>query len=155
MTSPKSLKERFEKYVVCGNGCWLWSGHVDKDGYGRIRQGSKSEPLLRSHRVSYELYVGSIPPGMMVCHSCDNPPCVRPSHLFIGSAVDNVRDMIFKKRDKIRGSSQSQSKLSDSDVRDIRLFSPMITQKSLASHFGVSQGLISHVLTGNNWRHVA
>jgi len=76
-------------------GCWLWGGYLKPDGYGRVRlHGTK----WLAHRAVYELMVGPIPEGVQVCHSCDNPSCVRPDHMFLGSQRDNVQDCIKKGR---------------------------------------------------------
>jgi len=93
-----SMEERFLTFInKKENGCWEWNRYLDKDGYGQFKPNKKSNPK-RAHRFSYELYVGKIPKGLFVCHKCDNPSCVNPEHLFIGTNKDNVRDMILKNR---------------------------------------------------------
>lgn len=77
-------------------GCWLWTGARHPQGYGFIKR--KDGTQLRAHRVAYELAYGPIPPGLQVCHRCDNPRCIRPGHLFLGTARDNAADMVAKGR---------------------------------------------------------
>lgn len=101
MTPRKSLADRFWAKVDKGaelapGGCWLWIGSTERHGYGQISVGAKH--LARAHRISYELNIGAIPSGMVVCHRCDLPVCVNPAHLFIGTLSDNSRDMISKGR---------------------------------------------------------
>lgn len=75
--------------------CWLWVGEVDKDGYGRVKHKGRGH---RTHRMSWELTNGQIPKGILVLHTCDNPTCVRPSHLFLGTTQDNIDDKTRKGR---------------------------------------------------------
>lgn len=98
-----SLAEKFaNKYeAVPWSGCWIWTGHIDKDGYGQIAEYIKNTGKrtgLRAHRASYKLHVGSIPDGLTVLHSCDVRCCVNPAHLSLGTNGDNCRDAIRKGR---------------------------------------------------------
>lgn len=96
-----SLENRFWSRVNKTSTCWLWTMGTDKDGYGKISSGKRqNRKHMRAHRVSYELYKGAVPDGMFVCHTCDNPSCVNPEHLFLGTAFDNNRDTINKGRRK-------------------------------------------------------
>jgi hypothetical protein len=95
----KSLKQRFWDKVGVANaqGCWPWIGAKMYYGYGKIRNHYKT---VGAHRVSYELNVGKIPDGYCVLHKCDNPECVNPDHLFLGTQADNLKDMFKKGRNK-------------------------------------------------------
>lgn len=94
--TPTDSVTRFWRHVEKTDGCWLWVGGRANGGYGRF--GALPDRIVYAHRFSYELHKGPIPDGMFVCHSCDNPSCVRPDHLFAGHNVDNVRDMVAKGR---------------------------------------------------------
>lgn len=99
------FKYEFELRIDKTGPCWLWIGGRFDSGYGKVLRGAKK---LRAHRVSYELYVAPIPEGMHVLHKCDNPPCVNPNHLFLGTHIDNMRDMERKGRAKwIQGNLRS------------------------------------------------
>lgn len=97
-TTP--LERRFWSYVrkSMGHNCWVWFGSKNKKGYGQIQQGPRGGRPLLAHRLSWELHFGPIPENIMVLHTCDNFGCVRPDHLFLGTAADNTNDMIQKKR---------------------------------------------------------
>jgi len=87
--------KRFQKRIQFTDTCWLWTGAVINNGYGQFRVNRKT---IVAHRVAYDLYRGNIPKGKLVLHSCDNPPCVNPAHLFLGTQSDNVVDSIKKNR---------------------------------------------------------
>lgn len=93
----ESLVRRFWKKVSKTKGCWLWTGHTIRGGYGVMRYTS-SNRATTAHRISYEIHVGPIPDGMFVLHRCDVPACVNPAHLFLGTQFDNMRDMVAKGR---------------------------------------------------------
>ena len=84
-------EEGFWRKVQRDDGCWMWTAGRDGDGYGSYRN-------KRAHRVAWQLTRGPIPDGLVVCHSCDNPACVRPDHLFLGTQQDNIQDMLRKGR---------------------------------------------------------
>lgn len=94
----KSIADRFWLKVKRTRGCWIWTGSVNAKGYGQMSQGRRGLRPLQTHRVSWQLHYGQIPDGLLVLHSCDNPRCVRPDHLFLGTAADNTADMVAKER---------------------------------------------------------
>lgn len=99
--------ERFWRYVNKDGpivreslgACWLWTGYVTKQGYGHIKKDhTAGGTMIAAHRASYELHVGPIHDGLFVCHACDNPPCVNPAHLWLGTTQDNTADKMAKGR---------------------------------------------------------
>jgi HNH endonuclease len=101
MRAKLPLQERFQsKYRVDSkSGCWIWTAGVDQNGYARISLAPHTNcPMGLASRVSFQLYVGPIPKGLFVLHHCDNPRCVNPKHLFLGTQSDNMRDCVQKGR---------------------------------------------------------
>ncbi len=94
------LTERFWEKVQITSGCWLWLGGFHRAGYGQINAGAPNPRMILAHRVAWELTLGPIPNGLLVLHYCDNPPRVNPSHLFLGTQRDNVKDMMQKGRNR-------------------------------------------------------
>ena len=113
------ISEKLKRYVENDNGCWEWSSTRDRDGYGVFGHGRGKQ--LRAHRASYEFHKGPVSDGLFVCHRCDNPSCINPDHLFIGSPKENTGDMVRKGRKKLLvGEDHRNSKLTKSDVIEIR-----------------------------------
>jgi hypothetical protein len=137
----------FWEHVNKTDGCWLWTAGKTGVGYGTFIIDGKS---VGAHRHSYALHYGPIPPGMLVCHRCDNPLCVRPDHLFLGSHLDNMRDMAAKGRKVTRRGDESPlAKLSDAEVREVRsLVEDGFRQADVARHYSISQAMVSHIVTG-------
>ena len=131
--------------------CWPWIGSTNQQGYGQIRDGT----ARLASRVAWEMHTGaSVPEDLFVLHRCDNPPCVNPAHLFLGTLADNNRDMREKGRG-CRGEKAPTAKLTEADVRNIRAqVSRGEDQGRLASAFSVSQSTISLIAAGKRWRHI-
>jgi hypothetical protein len=102
----RSVAERFFAKVVqsAGDECWHWTAFCDRRGYGQFS--TRDMPSARAHRVSWVIHHGQIPDGMCVLHRCDNPPCVNPAHLFLGTLRDNVHDMMTKGRHVTNGNER-------------------------------------------------
>lgn len=139
------------------NGCWIWQGCKNKQGYGQLKVNGKH---MRAHRFSWQLHNGTIPKGegyhgTCVLHKCDNPSCVNPDHLFLGTPADNNADMVSKGRCKVpgfKGEMHGQSKLTERDVIAIR--HDQKTQRKVAANYGVCQSTVSRIKIGEIWGHV-
>jgi hypothetical protein len=142
-----------DEYVtVTESGCHEWTGSRFLSGYGRVKINGVTH---RAHRLVWACAHGPIPEGMFVLHRCDNPPCVRLDHLFLGTHADNMADMAAKGRASRnltrrypRGDEHRGAKLSDAQVEDVRrrYAAGEASQTALAAEFGVSQPLISQVV---------
>jgi hypothetical protein len=152
MSIDESTQARFWAKVQKTETCWLWTASLS-GGYGNLRLGEKT---VKAHRLSWELHVGEIPDGLCVCHNCpggDNPKCVNPTHLFLGTKKDNTRDAVKKGRWGFRkGSTRHVHKLTEAQVQDILRSS--LSQTKLGQLYGVTQGAISHIFNKRNWTHV-
>ena len=127
--------------------CWLWKGAMIF-GYGQIRHNGKTH---RAHRVAWELVSGDIPAGMSCLHHCDNPSCVNPKHLFLGTQADNLRDAVEKRR-TARGQNHGSAKLTEADIQVIRSrLRRGDFQKEVAAAFGVCKQTISQINIGKTW----
>lgn len=158
-TKYPPLAERFWAQVDKTQGeCWLCIGTPKEGGYG-VLSVTGGWPRL-AHRLSYELEHGmGSAAGLMVCHSCDNPPCVNPAHLFLGTNLDNVRDMQAKGRvsrvTRVAGASHPQAKLNDAEVTAIkRQRAAGAKVGDLAAKYGVSASVVTRITNGRAWRHL-
>ena len=148
----RSLKERFEEKFVkgCPDRCWEWMASKNGKGYGQISVGNRTET---ASRVAYRIYVGEIPSGVCVLHRCDNPICVNPNHLFLGSQKDNIRDCSNKGRLFITsGERNAHSKLTKMDVIEIRLSS--MPSSVIKDEYGVTKDTINKVRRRATWKNV-
>ncbi len=138
--NPATLPKRFWKKVDKSGDCWTWTGAHDRGGYGQIRDGFL---VRQANRVSYELANGSIPAGLLVCHRCDNPPCVNPAHLFLGTSADNAADMVRKGRHVSRRTHTTETIL---EIRSLRRDG--LTTTAIGLRFGIAPGFISRICAG-------
>lgn len=152
---PLALESRFWVYVVrkSQNDCWLWTGAKMSRGYGVI--GTRRTTTL-AHRLSWELHNGPIPKGSgyhgtCVLHRCDNPPCVNPEHLFLGTNAENTADKMAKGRHP-RGTSSHMAKLTEEQVIHIRQSKD--PHRTIAAKFGISRPNVSVIKHKKSWAHI-
>jgi len=148
----RSLADRFwEKVDKQGpDECWEWIGGKHNKGYGQIQAYSR---LDKAHRVSWMINNGPIPENMCVLHHCDNPSCVNPAHLWLGTNADNVRDKMEKGREAHNGGEKNGSaKLTEPKVRRVIAFLDAgYSHKKIAAFFNVSRSTITFINTGGTW----
>lgn len=144
---------RFWAKVNKTDSCWLWAAALFERGYGAFRFKGRQ---VKAHRFSYELHFEPIPEGLYVCHKCDTPACVNPSHLFLGTHKDNAQDRQRKNRGRKQdGERNSRAKLTADKVSEIRtMYQHGHGQKEIAVLFGVSQTCISQIVLRKHWLHV-
>lgn len=122
-------------------------------GYGQIKI-PKTRRQTYAHRLSYEMHCGPIPDGMLVCHRCDNPRCVRPTHLFLGTEADNLGDMALKGR-HLYGERNTKHVLTEAEVHRIfDLSDAQWSQHKIANEIGIGQAHVGRILRGLRWRHI-
>jgi hypothetical protein len=144
------------------NDCWVWKKYKNNKGYGK--SGLKGK-LIYAHRLSYLTFIGEIPNNLFVLHNCDNPACVNPKHLFLGTQEDNMKDMVNKNRQsRLKGEDHGRSKLVQKEVNEIRILWSaelaerakgkgfQLTQKELGERFGVSRQQISYIVNNKVWK---
>lgn len=155
--------DRFWARVSKSENCWLWTGAVNARGYGSLSNGVR---VVGAHVYSYEIYYGPVPAGMCVCHHCDNPPCVRPDHLFLGTYTENALDCSRKGRANgsaraHHGEDHGRAKLTWEQVCEIRRRHPKPPGRGIrssesmlktAAEFGINSGHISAIVAGRSWQ---
>ena len=150
----------FIKNVLIGDTCWEWAGRLSPQNYGRFRFGGRE---YSAHRLSWQIENGSIPDGMYICHHCDNPKCVRPTHLFCGTPIENQLDAYNKNRRSQSGEHNANNKLTKVDVVAIRNLWGEINprhglieqaKRIIANSYGVSFTTVHKVINGHTWKHL-
>lgn len=147
-----NIEQRFWTKVDKTNSCWLWTGAKLPKGYGLFKGHGRGNIL--AHRFSYGQTKGPIPDGLLVCHECDNPSCVNPDHLFLGSHADNVADMMSKGRHRPispKGTTNPNCKITEREVAVIRESTD--SYRKLAERFGVGKSQIARIKSGQHWSH--
>ena len=151
--AAQPISVRFFRHVEKTATCWLWTGAVQKRGhpYGKFRVREQNR-TVRAHRMAYELTYGVVPNGLAVLHRCDNPRCVNPEHLFLGTQAENQADMKAKGR-QARGERIAGAKLTWEEVREIRALSAS-GQNSvvLGKRFGVASSIVRRIIAGKIWK---
>jgi hypothetical protein len=137
-------------------GCWEWARARDTHGYGVVPYGRRK---WKAHRIAWMLEHGPIPDGAEVCHRCDNPACVRVTHLFLGTHAENMADARRKGRVSVAGlhrvgSTHSQAKLTEAQVIEIRRRAETEYQRVIARDFGITQAMVSLIVRRENWTHI-
>ena len=140
----KMIQERFYDKVIKTDKCWNWVGSKNKKGYGSIGKGRRGEGNYRAHRLSFELYKGPIPDEDFVLHSCDNPSCVNPDHLFLGKAKDNTKDMLNKERQFSKLNREQALKIRE-DTRGI---------VEIGNEYGVHFSTVSLIKNNKTWKNI-
>lgn len=144
---------RFWQYTIKRgpDDCWLWVGaRFGANGYGALQV---NERALRAHRIAWEMHNGPIPSDRIVCHTCDNPPCVNPAHLYLGTHASNAADKVRRGRvNPSVGGGTRPTKLTPKDIAEIRSAPGRLAE--IAAKYGVSRSQISRVKLRQNWRHI-
>lgn len=152
--TEKDLKRFWSKVKICESGCWEWQASKNQDGYGQIGITRDSGPIMyQAHRVA--LFIKTGEQGEVARHSCDNPGCCNPDHLSWGTHQDNVDDKMNRGRHvQVKGERVITAKLTENDVRHIRINGKVIGAKQLAKSYGVALSCIYKIINRETWKHV-
>jgi hypothetical protein len=144
-----TLFERWADKVLIDDGCWEWQAGRQSKGYGTMGHDGYA------HRLAYSMIIGEIPDGLCVCHHCDNPNCVRPSHLWVGTKADNSRDMVAKGRQHTpSGTDNPNAKLTETDVLDILQSIGKESTRAIGRRLGVSHQVVRAIRDERAWKQV-
>lgn len=154
--SCRTLAERFWEKVDKSGDCWVWTANCTRDRngkkqYGLISAGRRGEGMLYAHRVSWELHFGPVPEDLRVLHRCDNPQCVRPDHLFVGTQADNMADMVAKGRRDRYGPLPgvgAKSKLTRRQIAGLRRDAETCSHQAVAVKYGVCVSTVRNIVLG-------
>jgi hypothetical protein len=148
-----SAEERFARSVVKTDGCWLWKASKDKNGYGIFKGELAGVLFTRAHRFSYALHTGDLLVGMQALHTCDNPSCVNPHHLFSGTNADNMRDKVQKGRHRApAGEQNGHAILTERQVR--RILKDPRPYAEIAAQYDVATSTIGSIKQRHSWVHL-
>lgn len=153
--SMKSVEERFwmkVRVLEDNHSCWEWVASKNKKGYGQFRIEPGVSPV-KAHRAAWLITEGSIPEGMVVMHQCDNPSCVRPSHLALGTHQDNMDDMVRKGRQSNGPAVKGRRKLTDWQVKEIRsrYATGLTSMRQLGAEYGIDSSNVSRLVNFQQW----
>lgn len=152
--TPDEISRFWEK-VDKTESCWNWTAGVTHNGYGRFKVRGKTR---RAHRISLFIATGTYPTDeICVCHKCDNPRCVKPEHLFLGTTSDNLKDRDAKGRLRpVKGVKHGMARLTEEEVTRIRSLYPFsgLTQTAIAETFGISRRMVGNIVSYKNWKHL-
>ena len=157
--SSRSPHERFWDHVTPGfpDECWVWPGAVNGSGYGFLH-GDREHRWVLAHRISWEIHNGPIPVGKNVLHTCDNPPCVNPAHLYVGTKKDNALDRSSRGRgreNRQQGEANTNAKLTEAEAKAvIALLATGRSQMEVGRMLGISQQQVSRIANRRSWAHV-
>lgn len=161
--TPADFRRFWSKFTIA-EGCWEWTGCKDRKGYGQFCFMGKHQ---RAHRVSYMIFKSYIPAGLLVCHDCDNPGCVNPKHLLLGTPADNSGHMVLRNRqalgnkngtrtfpESIPWGERRSGKLTNAQAQEIRILAAerKTSQRVIAALFNVHQSIISRILNRRTWQ---
>jgi len=153
--SEKDIKKFLSKFTIGeDDDCWNWNGRLDNGGYGKLSASTPKHTTLMAHRVSYTLYVGNIMDGMIIMHMCDNPRCVNPKHLMMGTQKENIEDCVNKNRRSPQdGSNNNSAKLTEDEVKQIlKLYiEESMNAEVIAEKYRVGRKTVFRIVNGDYW----